>query len=117
MKKQFVILGIVALLVCVGLSGCNQESNLLNSEKDKFVGTWNGTVPAFGIDEITIILFSNSTVTIYTLSGAWEIKDGKLVLTFDEGGLLVYSYIFSNNDRTLTITDINTGVPSVLIKQ
>jgi len=26
-KKQLVIIGIVALLVCVGLSGCNQQSS------------------------------------------------------------------------------------------
>ncbi len=41
MKKYFVVLGIVVLLVCVGLSGCNQISNLFLSDEDKFVGLWD----------------------------------------------------------------------------
>jgi hypothetical protein len=118
MKKQLAIIGIIALLVCVGLSGC-QESNLSNLDKDKFVGTWNGTVPAFGTDEKTFILFSNNTFAIRTLNlnGTWEIIDGKLVFPVDEGGQLIYSYIFSNNDRTLTITEVKTGDSSVLTRQ
>jgi hypothetical protein len=41
MKKQLVIIGIVAILVTVGLSECNdKEVNTPSiSEKDKFVGT------------------------------------------------------------------------------
>jgi hypothetical protein len=117
MKKQLIIIGILSIIVSIGLSGCNQESNLSNKEKDKFIGTWNGIVLALGIDEMTIILSSDSTVTMGTFSGTWEIKDGKLFFTFDDGGLLVFSYVFSNNDRTLTITDIDTDVSSVLTKQ
>jgi hypothetical protein len=33
MKKRLIIIGIVALLVCVGLSGCNQISNPLTTDK------------------------------------------------------------------------------------
>jgi hypothetical protein len=40
MKNQLVLIGIVAILVIVGLSRCNQVSNTLKSEKDKFFGTW-----------------------------------------------------------------------------
>ena len=40
MKKQLVIIGIVAILVTVGLSGCNQVSNPLNPERNRFTGTW-----------------------------------------------------------------------------
>ena len=117
MQKQFIIIGIATILVCVGLSGCNEVSNTSNTEKNKFIGTWHGTVPAFGIDENTIKFFSNNTLTINTLSGTWDIEDNKLVLTFNDGGLLEYSYLFSNNDRTLTITDIDTKVTSILTKQ
>ena len=116
MQKQIVIMG-VAILLFIGLSGCNEVSNTIHPENNKFVGTWSGTVPALGIDEISIQLFSNSTFTIGTLCGAWNIEDDKLVLTFDDGGLLVYLYIFSNNDKTLTVTDIDTEVTSELTKQ
>jgi hypothetical protein len=33
MEKQFVIVGVTVLLVCVGLSGCNQISNPLTTDK------------------------------------------------------------------------------------
>ncbi len=117
MKKQLIFAITVALFVCIELSGCTQQSDQLNRETDRFIGTWIGIVPNFGIDEITIRLFSNDTVIIGSLNGTWEIKDGKLMFTFEGGGLLEYSYIFSNNNRTLTITYIITGVSSVLEKQ
>jgi len=37
MKKQLVIIGIVAILVSVVFSGCNEENNTLTPEKSKFV--------------------------------------------------------------------------------
>jgi hypothetical protein len=40
MKKQLVIIGIVALLVSVGLSGCNEINNAIHSKNNRFVGTW-----------------------------------------------------------------------------
>ena len=43
MKKQLVIIGIVVLLVCVVLSGCNEDSNTIKPEKNRFIGTWKGT--------------------------------------------------------------------------
>lgn len=101
MKKPLPIIGIVALLVCVGLSGCNQVSNTLNPEKGKFIGTWkveklnNSTISG----EV-YTFFSDGTVGISAASGTWELKDGKLVLEF-EMHQSMYSYSFSNNDRTL----------------
>jgi len=45
-------------------------------------------------------------------------KDGKFVLTLDTGGQIVYSYVFSNNDTTLTITNVNGAyASSILTKQ
>ena len=102
MKKQLVILGLVILFVCVGFSGCNQVSNRFNPDRDKFLGTWkvvklnnstsSGEVYTF---------FSDGTVGITDRMGTWEFKDRKLVLDFDIIQY-VYSYSFSDNDRTLT---------------
>jgi hypothetical protein len=58
MKKQFVIIGIVALLVCGCLSGCNS----LISDKDKFVGTWKTSLG------VTSVLFSDGTCTIASVN-------------------------------------------------
>jgi len=40
MKNQLILIGLVAVLLCVGLSGCDQINNVLKSEKDRFIGTW-----------------------------------------------------------------------------
>jgi hypothetical protein len=98
----------------------------LNNEKNKFVGTWEGTISEWGTGNLTIVLFSDSTFSLRTFgrtllgafSGTWDIKDGKFVLTLDTGGQIVYSYVFSNNDTTLTITNVNGAyAPSILTKQ
>jgi len=57
MKKQLVIIGIIALLVSVGLSGCNEISNVFLTDKDKLIGTWNGE--EIWVDIPTVIAFSS----------------------------------------------------------
>jgi hypothetical protein len=115
MKKQLVILAIVTILVTVGLSGCNQESNPLTSDKDKFIGTWKGRTTldtiAFDPTNITLTFFSDNTYSMNSMSDTWELKDGKLILhgtnlLFETSMQVVYSYTFSNNNRMLTISNI-----------
>jgi hypothetical protein len=115
MKKQLVIIGIVALLVCAGLSGCNEITNTINPEKNKFIGTWKSSATT----GTTIIFFSDGTfsMSMLGLSGTWDIKDGKLVLIYDQNLQVVSSYAFSNNDRTLTLTAIGSTTPEVYTKQ
>jgi hypothetical protein len=110
MKKQLIIIGILALLVSVGLSGCSQISNPLNSEKNKFVGTWK-------VNEATNIFFSDGTCTFSGVSGTWEIKDGLLVITIISEMPSVFSFVFSNNDRTLTLNPVGGGKTIVWTKQ
>jgi uncharacterized protein YceK len=115
MKKQLEIIGIVALLVAVGLSGCNQVSNTITSEKNKFVGTWKNTT----LDLTTTInLFSDGTCSYLGLPGTWDVKDGKLVMDFTDSGFTwKYNYVFSNNDRTLSLTFTAGGLSQVFTKQ
>ena len=101
MKNQLVTIGIIALLVSVGLSGCNQFSNTLNVEKNKFLGLWENTTgyPAL------IDFFSDGTCTYGGDTGTWDLKDGKLVIKLSDSGLIyTYNYWFSNTDRTLVLT-------------
>jgi len=100
MKKQLMIVGIFVILLTVGLSGCT--SNPLNTEKNKFVGTWNTIYE-------TYTFFSDGTCSISGLSGTYDIKDGKLVINAMEL-MLTFSYLFSNNDNTLTLTMTNSGL-------
>jgi hypothetical protein len=115
MKKQLVIIGIVALLVSVGFSGCNQVSNTINPEKNKFVGIWQNTT----LDLTTTInLFSDGTCSYMGLLGTWDVKDGKLVMDFTDSGFTwTYNYVFSNNDRTLSLTFTAGGLTQVYTKQ
>jgi len=115
MKKQLVIIGIVAILVTVGLSGCNQVTNTVNPEKSKFVGTWQNTT----LDLTTTInLFSDGTCSYIGLPGTWDVKDGKLVMDFTDSGVdWTYNYVFSNNDRTLSLTSTAGGLTQVYTKQ
>jgi len=116
MKKQLVIIGIVAILVTVGLSGCSQTRNSLTSDKDKFVGTWTVKV---NDKEGTFVFYSNGTlITSSGSSATWEIKDGRLVITGGSGTTpSTLSYTFSNGDKTLTLTNSNSGTTAILTKQ
>ena len=112
MKKQFMIIGIVTLLVCVGLSGCNDESNTQNTDKAKFIGTWKTS------DNGTLVFFSDGRSTIFAVNGTWELKDGHLVLASSDLDVqTTCSYIFSNSDRTLTLTEVKYGTQTIFTKQ
>jgi hypothetical protein len=110
-KKQLVIIGIVAILVTVGLSGCD----ILKSDRDKFVGTWRSDS-----ERNDFTLFSNGTFVMPDQyygqrTGTWSLKDGQFVMIYDpiqqgQSFTLDYDYTFSNNDKTITLTDVD-GTP------
>jgi hypothetical protein len=110
MKKQLLILGIVVLLVCVGLSGCNEVSDTLNPEKNKFVGTWSTQQPT-GMPSTMIFYADGTTPNIGGgIGGTWELKEGNLLCSGTISGSTVnyvYTYSFSNNEQTLTLTMIS----------
>jgi len=124
MKKQFIIIGVVVLLGCIGLSGCNQVNNSsnsqvnnsLNSEEIKFVGTWVN-ISTKGI-VTTINLFSDNTSVLNSMSGSWELKDGKLVITLVSGNpTLIYNYVFSHNYSTLSLNSTEGGGTQIFTKR
>ena len=68
MKKQLVIIGIIALLVCVGLSGCNENTN--NEEeteapKGNFIVSpvWEDNFPTVSEGGYSGTVWVNVTVT------------------------------------------------------
>ena len=121
MRKQLVIIGILAILVTVGLSGCNEINIMLNPEKSKFVGTWqNKASDARGIYYNTMILSSGDTGSLNGLSVTWDLKDGKLIIKSMSSSSsipLTYNYIFFDNDRALTLTDSVLSETLVWTKQ
>ena len=122
MKKQLVIFGIAVLLICIGLSGCNEDNNTFQSDEEKIIGTW---IYATTLNETTVYVYynflSNKTFEVifsYTGdrgSGTWNITDNKLLITL-KGEIITSDYNFSNNNKTLTIIESN-GIKSVFTKQ
>lgn len=91
------------MLITVGLSGCFGNDNESGNELDKFVGTWNeyGSDLWHVLSGITTITFtSNRTFsTSKDTSGTYELKDDKLVLTTDDGEVVLsFNYQFSDGN-------------------
>ncbi|HVQ00637.1 MAG TPA: hypothetical protein VMT57_03900 [Candidatus Thermoplasmatota archaeon] len=108
MKKLLIIIGTISLLVSVSLSGCNQVNITSNPEKNKFVGTWANTTRMMSWSNATytetFTLLSDGTSSYMGLAGTWDIKDHQLVITDTRDSIVnYYTYVFSNNDRTLTL--------------
>jgi len=127
MKKKLTIIGIIAILACVGLSGCNEISNLFLSDEDKLVGTWNSVdiwtdVPkliTFSLNNTFIIEFKIGTVDFSLTDGIWEMDDG--ILTMEMVDYLTppksYTYKFSEENKVLTLTDRDSSASYILRKQ
>ena len=124
MKKQLVTIGILAILITVGLSGCNEISNVFLSDEDKLVGTWNSE--RIWVDVPTVIVFfSNGTLKMevemgtidFSSEGKWEMNDG--IITMEIVDLIPsnYTYQFSEDNKTLTLTPIDGSDSYILRKQ
>src|SRR4030042_6486385 len=111
MKKQLMIVCIIVILLTVELSGCNEGSNTINLEKHKFVGTWQNTTMIN-----PMILFSDGTGSMISTNVTWYLKDGDLVIKplLDLSVTWIYNYLFTNNDRTLSLTSAKTNGSTVV---
>jgi len=119
MNKHLIVIGMTLMLLVVGLCGCNEISNPLTSEEDRLVGSWREQISK-GI----IILFSDGTLlmsaTGLSVSGEWEVKDGKffMTMTFEETTQSsAWDYSFSDDDNTLYLTDLETDITSIYKRQ
>lgn len=110
MRKQLIIIGIVVILICLELSGCTNNS--VDTERNKFVGTWN-----FLFNGITYrwIFFSNGAGSRAAIPMTWTIKYEKLVIKTNES-TLTYNYSFSNNNKTLTLI-YSTGQDTLVLNK
>jgi PKD repeat protein len=105
MKGNVIILGIIILLVCVGLSGCTNTNNPTDTEKNKFIGSWYDIMHS----DKTLIFYSNNSVKWGDSGmGEFSIENGELHLNLDATPLVgesIWGYSFSDNDTNLTLTD------------
>jgi len=119
MRGKYVIVGLIVLLITVGLSGCTNPL----SDKDKFVGAWSGTYSYGGIGglSVSITFLSDGTYSarlpLTTESGTWDVKDGKLVKQGGSNPMVIYSYSFTGNDKSLILTSTTENEQWFLTKQ
>ncbi|VVB62289.1 Uncharacterised protein [uncultured archaeon] len=116
MKKQLVIIGILALLFIVGLSGCEQNSNTSNPDENKFVGTWQNTTRNI---TRTISLSSDGSCSFSNFTGTWYLQNGIFIMNFPDSYLTYrFNYLFSNNNRTLSLSSaVGSSITQVFTKQ
>jgi hypothetical protein len=114
--KKITLLLIATLVINTGfLSGCEKKSSI--QMDSRFFGNWyNESIP-----DIITTYFSDGTYEISPMqvSGTWETKDGKLIsLVSNEPDIIKKSYYsFTNNNNTLTLTDVDSGYSVIQIKQ
>jgi hypothetical protein len=126
MKKVWVLVGVVLLCVlCIGawffiadLGGFsqllgNKTKNALSDQSARFLGTW--TSQEFG----TITFFSSKMYRMGSQEGVWVIDTETVSLyeTGDDAPLVVYQYVFSENDSLLQLTNGITEEQIVLRRQ
>ena len=123
MRNQLIVIGIVAVLVFVGLSGCsnqnyneNQINNKIVPDKSKFIGHWvDASIPPLHrTSNNTIDFFSNGTCKYFNISATATWKSevvGLLIIDFPNGTKIYprsipFDYVFSNSNKTLTLTNL-----------
>jgi len=112
MNKNLLIPVLTMMLICIGLSGCITDDisgvqKQDNSKLGRFIGTWNTE------QGVTLIFHSIEKCEFFGSSGTWEINNGTLfiVLVYTDGkNKMSFNYEFSDNDKTLTLTDAGDRV-------
>jgi len=114
MKKVMILL-IVLMAISVGiLSGCTEQS-----EESKFIGTWIDNTDEINVyheDGIITVSGEDDQGNYLHGTGTWKLENGRLFVTF-KGSILTFRYSFSSNNKTLTITNIESGATYVCRKQ
>jgi len=104
MKKIAILLITLSVIGAGLLSGCEQIGP--KTDKDRFVGTWHNQLDSTITEEF---LSDGRSRWGETGWGTYEVKDGKLYLHYFYviDVTAIYSYSFSNEDTTITLTDTN----------
>lgn len=110
-KKQLALIAALSILVCSGVSGCNEVNTTTNPEKNKFIGTW------YKSNYLVMDVHSDGTCTYLGQSGTWEVKDGTLTFDLSSGYKPSFTYVFSDSDLTLKLTSTLDGSTVVYTKR
>lgn len=127
-RSQLNLIIIMIIIIALILTGCTQNENktsALNVEEKSLIGTWANSTKIQGQTvTITYSFLQNRTYTVtaensqgrVSYSGTWRAENNKLFVNI-EGKSQTGSYKILDDNKTLVITDINTGNDTILIKQ
>jgi len=102
MKKQLIIIGFVAILVSVGLSGCNTSS----TPKDKLIGKWvsanneDNTLTFYGNESVYCSYYAYDMIFPRYWWNEYSIAGDKLIIGSD-----VHEFTFSDDNKKLILND------------
>lgn len=112
MKKVFFIIGTVVFLLIVGMSGCVEEAIDIDTEEMlRFVGLWEAS------ETDTFVFTASGACRYVTTSGTYSIENGQLVIALKNGVDRTYDYVFSDDDATLTLKNVDIGDTTAYKKQ
>ena len=101
--KKIALLSVIFSLLFVGLSGCTQEATVNDPEMEKFIGVWQAS-------ENDIQIFSADGSCWYLgIRGTYTIEGGILKVELGNDQNREYTYTFTNNDLTLTLSSTRWG--------
>jgi len=113
MKKQLVLIGIIAILVSVGFSGCT-------TSEEKILGRWTGLIPN---TSITLIMNFFTNGSFYealnetnVIWGTYTMNGKTIVLQYGDV-INKFEYSFSDFDNKLTFIKTDGELFIVLTKQ
>jgi hypothetical protein len=118
MKKQLVIIGIIAILITVGLSGCNStEQTTGKTPEELIIGSWHTEIEDIAIN---FIFYENHSVcgTVQGMSvwSKYNITDNQIIFNNSDGTTSISEYSFTDNYQKMTIIGV-LGDTMVLTKQ
>jgi hypothetical protein len=112
------IAALLILLISFSLilfSGCINDENNKQNEKDLFLGTWT----AEDIN-LSYIFYKNNTyrykIGTNDVLGSWKINNSQLNLTL-AGNSELFNYSFTDDKKSLTLTPIKFNFSYTLNKQ
>ena len=114
MKKQLVIIGIIALLVSVVLSGCNSSTEEKSTPEKKILGDWISKTYYNGkyVDgsDLHYAFYSNSSCVVYAIDNDtrnwffYEFLGQQLITTNSNGNTFIREYSFSDDNTELVLS-------------
>ncbi len=106
---------VIAIVVALALSGCQNTGNVIGTVFNPLIGTW--MVSTLGVKTEMVFNTDKSTTETVTILGVSTTKNGKwdsngttVIRTWGEGSIDAHYYSFSTNANKLTLSDSSDGI-------